>query len=137
MTWTIILVMLCLVGSYLLYSNGYLLVQSKSAVTFMGNLSGGKNHCWFTFTRCSGRVYRVLKVKESGIYRFDLDTNLANGTVRFQVLNAGKLPLLTLDPDLGRGRVVLEPKQRYYIQMQFIRASGDCRAVWEKEETAE
>lgn len=137
MVWQTILVILCLVGIYFLYSNGYLVVQSKSAATFIGSFSGGKNHCGFTFTRCSGRVYRVLKVKERGNYRFDLDAKLSKGTVRFQVLNAKKLPLLTLDPDLRRGRVVLEPKQRYFVQMQFVQASGDCRAVWEKEETAE
>lgn len=132
MTWTTILIP-CLIGMYLLYTNGYLHVQSKTALTFMGDGGGMKNRMGFSFTRCNGWVRRVLKVKEGGIYRFDLDTSLSKGSVQFQVLNAGKLPLLTLDPDIPRGRIQLEAKQRYFVQMQFLHTSGDCKAAWEKE----
>jgi len=130
---SILLVLIAVVVIYLLYINGYMVVKSKTAVIFMGHMSGGRNSCGFTFTKCDGYVRRVLKVKEKGVFRFDLEHNLSKGQVRFQVLDAHKLPLLTLNSEQSRGRVMLEPKRRYFVQMQFINTSGDCRAWWEME----
>ena len=129
----IVMVLIAAVVMYLLYINGYMVVKSKTAAIFMGHMSGGRNSCGFTFTSCDGYVRRVLKVREKGIYCFDLESNLSKGRVRFQVLDAHKLPLLTLDAEQPRGRVMLEPKGRYFVQMQFLNASGDCRAHWEME----
>ena len=132
-SYSLILVLIAFATMYLLYINGYMVVKSKSAVVFMGHMSGGRNSCGFTFTGCDGYVRRVLKVKEKGIRCFDLDSSLSKGRVQFQVMDAKKMPLLTLDAEQTRGRLLLEPKVRYYIQMQFIRASGDCSARWEME----
>ena len=133
MDWSTILIPVVLVLLYFLHSNGYFYVKSKSAVTFMGDGKGMKDRMGFSFTRCNGWIYRVLKVKEDGVYRFDLDAKLSKGTVQFQVLNRQKLPLLTLNPDTTRGRVQLEKGQRYYVRMEFTHADGDCAASWEKE----
>ena len=133
MTWSTILIPVVLVLLYWLYTNGHMYAQSKSAVTFMGDGRGRNNRMGFSFSRCNGWIYRVLKVKENGVYRFDLTANLSKGTAQFQVLNRQKLPLLTLNPDTTRGRVQLEKGQRYYVRMEFTRAGGDCAASWGKE----
>jgi len=132
MSWYAFLIPALLVLMWLLHSNGLLYMQSKSAVTFMGDGKGRRDRMGFSFTRCNGWIYRVLKVREGGIYRFDLDTKLSKGTVQFQLLDGRKLPLLTLNPDNTRGRSQLE-KGRYFVRMQFTHASGDCAASWEKE----
>ena len=131
MKWTTILVSLILL--YLLYSNGYLMMQSKRAVTFTGDGKGQKNRMGFSVTKCNGWASKVLKVKENGIYRFDLDVELSAGTVQFQVLDREKQTLLTLNPDAVRGRVQLEKGKRYLVKMQFIQTSGTCAASWVKE----
>lgn len=131
MKWTTISVTLILL--YLLYSNGYLIMQSKRAATFTGDGKGQKNRMGFSVTKCSGWASKVLKVKGDGIYRFALDTALSAGTVQFQVLNRDKQPVLTLNPDTVRGRVRLEKGQRYFVKLQFIHTSGTCAASWEKE----
>ena len=131
MKWTIILAGLILM--YLLYSNGYLILQSKRAAVFTGDGKGRKNRLGFSFTKCSGWASRVLKVKEDGLYRFDLDAQLSAGTVQFQLLNGNKEPLLTLTPETCRGRVQLEKNQRCFVKFQFIHTSGSCAAGWEKE----
>ena len=133
MIWKLILIPAVLGLLYFLYSNGYMYLQAKSALTFRGDGRGKKDRMGFSFTRCGGYVSRVLKVKQDGIYRFDLDANLSKGTVQFQVLNRQKLPLLTLNPDATRGRVQLEKGQRYYVRMETTRADGDCAASWVKE----
>ena len=132
MTWSTVLIPVGLVLLYLMYSNGYFYMKSKSAVTFVGDGKGMKDRMGFSFTRCNGWIYRVLKVKENGLYCFDLHANLTKGTVQFQLLNSQKLPLLTLDPDKPRGKFQLE-KGRYFVKMQFIHTSGDCAAGWVKE----
>ena len=132
MDWYAILIPATLVALYLLYSNGYMYMQSKSAVTFVGDGRGRNNRMGFSFTRCNGWICRVLKVKENGVYRFDLTANLSKGTAQFQVLNGQKLPVLTLAPDTTRGRFPLE-KGKYFVKMQFHQASGDCAASWVKE----
>lgn len=131
MNWTVILTGLILL--YLLYRNGYLIMQSKRAVLFRSDFRGRKDRMGFSVVKCTGWVGRVLKVREDGIYRFDLDVSLSAGTVQFQVLNRQKLPLLTLNPDTTRGRIQLEKGQRYYVRMEMTRADGDCAARWVKE----
>ena len=133
MTWEWILIPVIAGGLWFLHSNGYMYSQSKSALSFFGDGRGQRNCMGFSFTRCTGWVSRVLKVKEAGIYRFDLDASLSAGTVQFQVLDRNKLPVLTLNPDNTRGRIPLESKQRYFVKMQFMHTSGGCAATWEKE----
>ena len=131
MKWTTILVTVILL--YLLYSNGFFYVKSMAAAKFMPDFKGSKNRMGYVLTLGTGWVYRILKVRESGMYRFDLEANLTKGTVQFQVLNRQKLPLLTLNPDYTRGRVQLEKGQRYYVRMEFTRVGGDIAASWVKE----
>ena len=133
MTWEWILIPVIAGVLWFLYSNGYMYSQSKSALSFSGDGRGQKNRMGFSFTRCNGHISRVLKIREDGLYRFDLEAKLSKGTVQFQVLNGQKLPLLTLNPDTVRGRVQLEKGKRYFVKMQFIHVSGDCAASWEKE----
>ena len=118
---------------YFLYINGYMVMRSKLAVTFTGDGKGQKNRMGFSVTKCNGWASKVLKVKEDGIYRFDLDAELSAGTLQFQLLDREKQTLLTLNPDAVRGRVQLEKGKRYYVKMQFIQTSGTCAASWVKE----
>ena len=124
---------IALVLSFFLYINGYMVMRSKLAVTFTGDGKGQKNRMGFSVTKCNGWASKVLKVKENGIYRFDLDAELSAGTLQFQVLDREKQTLLTLNPDAVRGRVQLEKGKRYLVKMQFIQTSGTCAASWAKE----
>ena len=124
---------IALVLSFFLYINGYMVMRSKLAVTFTGDGKGQKNRMGFSVTKCNGWASKVLKVKENGIYRFDLDAELSAGTLQFQLLDREKQTLLTLNPDAVRGRVQLEKGKRYLVKMQFIQTSGTCAASWAKE----
>ena len=133
MLWKWVLIPVIAVALWLLYSNGYMYTQSKTAMVFKGDGKGQKNRMGFSFTRCNGHVSRVLKIREGGLFRFDLDADLSAGGVQFQVLDGRKQPVLTLNPDTVRGRLQLEKGQRYFVKMQFIHTSGTCAASWEKE----
>lgn len=134
MTWLYGLFLVAgVIGIYLLYDNGYMVVKSKTALTFIGSGLGRQSHFGFQFTGCTGFVSRVMRVKESGTYTVMLDASLSKGTVRFSLLDAAKVPLLVLTPEQDQGRVYLEHGRRYHIRMDFTHASGDSRARWVKE----
>ena len=134
MTWFYgLLIAVCLVALWYGYDNGYMLTQSKRALTFIGSGIGRQNYFSFQFTGCTGYVSRVMLVKESGTYTVMLNANLSKGSVRFQLLDGAKTPLLVLTPEVSQGRVYLETGKRYHIRMDFTHASGDSRARWEKE----
>lgn len=69
-----VLLILFLVGVFLfLYDRGYLVLNSKSAVSYIGSQRG--NAARFTF--CSGSVKRVVRFREDGVSRFVLDVELS------------------------------------------------------------
>lgn len=134
MTWYHgLLIAVCLIGGYFLYDNGYMLVKSKTAVTFIGSGMGKSPYFSFQFTGCTGYAGRVLRVKESGTYAVSFAANLTKGDVRFLVQDGAKMSMLVLTPEVSQGKVYLESGKRYYIRMEFTHASGDSRASWEKE----
>ena len=69
----LLLGLLCLVlgvGMYLLYQNGWMVLSSKSAVSFVGSKRGTAA----AFSRCSGSIRRIVRFKESKTYGFTLDS---------------------------------------------------------------
>ena len=128
-----LLIVACAVGLWLLYDNGYMLMQSKRALTFVGSGIGRQSHFGFQFTGCTGSVSRVLRVKESGTYTVTLDSRLSKGSVRFLLLDGAKAPVLVLNPEKEQGGIYLEHGKRYFVRMEFDHASGDSRACWVKE----
>ena len=134
MTWYHgLLTVLCVIGIYFLYDNGYLLVRSKSALTFMGSGMGKQNYFSFQFTGCTGFVRRVMRVQKSGSYTVRLHANLSKGEAKFMLLDGAKTPVLVLTPEASQGSVYLESGKRYHIRMEFRHASGDSKAQWEIE----
>ena len=134
MTWYHgLLTAVCVIGIWFLYDNGYLLVKSKSALTFLGSGMGKQNHFSFRFTGCTGFVRRVMRVRGSGNYTVNLHTDLSKGEVKFLLLDRAKEPLLVLTPEASRGNIYLESGKRYHIRMEFRHASGESKASWEME----
>lgn len=117
---------------YLLYDNGYMVVKSKTALTFIGSGVGKQSHFDCHFTGCTGYAGRVLRVKESGTYTVKLDAKLSKGEVKFLLLDRAKTPLLVLTPERNQGGIYLEQGRRYHIRMEFAHATGDSKALWER-----
>lgn len=62
---------------YFLWVNGYMVLNVKRAVLFVGSLRG-RNHCEASFTSCSGYVKRVIKFSETRGHTFHLDSDVSN-----------------------------------------------------------
>ena len=126
------IIILLVVGAifYLLYINGYLIVNRKRALMFVGSLRG-TNSCKATFTSCTGYVKRVVKFKESRMYCFALHTELSAGEMAVELLDAGKQKVMELSDDKQTDSVDINSKTRYYLIFRFKSATGSCEFEWE------
>ena len=112
---------------YVQYRNGYIHLQSKTAVKYIGSV--GDKHA--TFTSCSGYTKRVVRFKESGTVRFTYEPELTAGNVTVELLDAGKQVVLRLSGANARADVPVEAKKAYYLVIRFQSATGSYQLDWE------
>lgn len=126
----VLLGILCLfmgVGMYLLYISGWMVLSSKSAVTFVGS-RGGKAA---SFSGCSGSVRRIIRFSEDRVYTFMLDCALTKGSVTIVLLDPDKKEVLRLSGDQPNMAVALERNKRYTLVVRFEAATGRYGLRWE------
>lgn len=126
----LLLGIMCLVmgvGMYLLYLNGWMVLSSKSAVSFVGSKRGTAA----SFSRCSGSIRRIVRFKESKTYTFMLDSALTSGEMTVSLLGADKKELLRLTSGQPCMTAELEKKQRYTLILRMSRATGRYGLRWE------
>ena len=111
---------------YLLYSNGRMVLSSKSAVTFIGS-NRGKSA---TFSGCSGSIKRIVRCREDREYRFFLDAALTKGDMSVTLLGPDKRELLRLTESMPQGSVTLEKGTRYTLVLRFRSATGRYALQW-------
>ena len=116
----ILLTFLMLCGFYFLYSQGYMVLKSISAVTFIGLKKG----TGASFSSCTGFIKRVIRFKEDGTYTFTLDAELSKGTVSVELEDSAKQKTMQLDSSHGSAAVTVEKKKRYYLIVRFHSATG-------------
>ena len=110
---------------YFLYFNGFGEFGNKSALMYIGSVSGAR------FTSCTGTIKRVLKFKESKVFTFILDLNLSKGKLVVELLDKDKCPVLTLSDSNPVGRIEVTAKQRYYLVFKYQSATGNYSLRWE------
>ena len=77
---------------YLLYVGGYLVINSKSAVMYIGSRRGKRAQ----FSGCNGYIKRVVKFKENREYHFVLSTELSKGEVSVELWDRSGMSVLCL-----------------------------------------
>jgi len=117
---TIVILAIAAGLTYLLYINGYLVLQSKRAVMFVGSMRG----CKATFSSCTGYLKRVTKFESDGVRTFTLDAELTKGEMWVELLDADKNEILRLDSKNTSAAIAVESRKRYYLVFRFESASG-------------
>ena len=123
--WVLVIVGIVLLF-YVLYINGYMIMQSKRALMYVGTDRGKKA----SFTSCSGYTKRVVKFEEDRSYYFDLKLELTKGDVMVEILDSGKQCLLSLGQNTTEGSITAEKGKRYYMVVRFRAASGNYTVDW-------
>ena len=121
---------LCLMmglGMYLLYRCGWMIVNAKSAVTFIGSQRGKAA----SFSHCSGYIKRVVRFDEDREYTFTMDAVLSKGSMSVSLLAPDKTELLCLSSAKPQSAIALERKKPYTLILRFQSATGQYRLRWD------
>lgn len=111
---------------YILYNQGYVIMQKKMAVLFVAR-KGGKQA---KFSSCTGKIQRMLRVKESKVFHFVLETELSSGTVELKLLDSKKQPIAIFCNTNHIADIELRARERYYFVFEFDHASGSYHLDW-------
>lgn len=111
---------------YLLYQSGFLIVNAKSAVSFVGSARGKRA----VFTACNGHIRRIVRFRADQSCTFNLKTELSKGEVSVELLESGKQKIMALDSQKSSAVVSVKKGQRYDLVVRFKSATGkyvlDC-----------
>lgn len=105
---------------YRLYQNGLMILNCKSALTFVGKNRGLSA----SFTGCNGYIKRILRYPSSRTCAFTLTQHLTTGCMQAEVYDAQKNLLLTLDESHLSGAFLASANARYTLVFRFHKASG-------------
>ena len=121
----VVILIVCAVG-YGLYLGGFLAVQSKRAVLFVGSLKGNSAR----FSSCTGFTRRVIRFRDSRPYSVTFSPELTGGSVSLEILDSAKQRVLCLDGSIPGGSVPAEKGKRYYLVIRFQSATGSYSFCW-------
>lgn len=117
----LVLLTIILVGIFVfLYNQGYMVINSKSAVSFIGSARGNSAK----FTSCSGCIKRIVRFKADGTYTFVLDADLSKGDLSVELLDSARQKILQLTCANRRASVTVEKKKKYHLVVNFRSATG-------------
>ena len=122
---SILILALMVAAFYLLYINGYMIINAKRATLFLGKERGK----YARFASCSGYMKRVIRFRESREYVFSFETELEKGEVCVELWKGNKDKILSLT-DRGTQTVRVESKERYYLILRFVSATGSYHVDW-------
>ena len=111
---------------YFLYIRGFLILNSKRAVVFVG-----KKCCKeASFTSCTGQIKRIVRFREDAETSFAFSCELTKGTVAAELYDRKKTLLLRLDSETPSGKIAVKKDQRYLLVFRFDHASGAYVLDW-------
>ncbi len=128
---TIIAVAFCL--GYVLYQNGFLVINAKSAQLYMESprLGKKKNCLQAKFSACNGVIKRVIRLPQGEKYRFAFSTNLTRGRVCIEIYGSKKEGIVTLSPEQPSALVSMGTRATYSVAVKFTKATGEYKLVWD------
>ena len=110
---------------YILYINGYMIMNAKKAILFFGKERGK----YARFTSCSGYMKRVIRFKESREFEFSFETELEKGEVSVELWNGNQEKVLVLS-NQGKQVISVDNKKRYFLILRFVSATGSYHVDW-------
>ena len=126
MVLTVSIVFIIGITFYFLYINGFMWMQKKRAVTYVGSMKGNKA----SFTSCTGYMKRVIRFKESKTCHLLMETELSNGDVSVEILDSEKQLVANLSSHVQSGDFDVEKGKRYYLIIRFRSATGGYVLHW-------
>lgn len=83
----IFLILVFVILFYVLYSNGYMVLNVKRAVMFIGSIRRLDNRYGARMASCNGFMKRVLRFREVRRYYFKLEYGITKGDLQIEIQN--------------------------------------------------
>ena len=119
---------------YILYLNGYGVVNAKSALYYFGTPRFGENRNCIKadFQRCNGFIKRVVRLPKSRTYRFVFSSSIKKGAVSVEIYGKGREPIAVLDDQKQSACVTTGERTIYRVITRFKKADGEYQLCWEE-----
>ncbi len=127
---TIGLGILLFVLFYILYINGYMVLNVKRAVMFIGSIKRVDNRCGARMASCNGWMKRVVRFREVRKYYFKLEYGITKGDLQIEIQNRKRQVVLLLNEINREGSINVEKNERYYIVLKFKDTTGEYKLYW-------
>ena len=102
----------------LLYRYGFMAIQIKRAVLYIGIPNGAR------FSSCTGFVKRILRLKSGKTYRITFEPDLTDGDISAEIYDVSKQTAVRLNSEVREGCIHAEKGKRYYLMIRFRSATG-------------
>lgn len=117
---------------YLLYLNGFGIVNTKSALFYMSSPRWGKrrNYIEEKFSSCNGSMKRVIRLSQSKRYQFVFSSNTTKGSVSIEIYGTKKKLIAKLNNQQPCAFISTEKKRNLRVVTKFVKADGECKLTW-------
>lgn len=119
---------------YILYRNGFGVVNGKSALFYMSFPRWGKrkNTIEEKFSSCNGYVKRVIRLSPGKRYQFVFSSNTTKGSVFVEIYGGKKELIAQLNGKQPCTVISTEKCTRFPVVTKFVRADGACKLTWKE-----
>lgn len=111
---------------YVLYINGYMVLNNKKALVYVGSNKRKSAR----FSSCNGYIKRVVKFKQSKTYHFEFHSEIEKGDVSIELFDRNKSKVLLLTQENCHADIQLYENSRYYLVYRFKSATGKFDLDW-------
>ncbi len=119
--WKFVLLAIVLTSVFIfLYNMGYMVINNKSAVSYVGSMKG----TGATFTSCNGYIKRIVRFKEDKNITFFLHAELTKGDISVELLDSAKQKIMCLTRSDPSAVIDVAKNKRYYLVVNFKSATG-------------
>ena len=119
---------------YILYINGFAIINTKSALFYMcyPRFCRRKNSIEEKFISCSGSIKRVICLSRSKKYRFVFSSSVTKGSVYFEIYGAKKKLIAILNDENPCEFISGEQGTRLRVVTKFKNADGESKLIWDE-----
>lgn len=119
---------------YGLYRQGLAVINTKTALLYLGTPRLGKNRNCLqaTFTACNGSVRRVLRLSKYKTYRFSFSAATTKGSVWVEMYGKDGELAARLSNEQPNVTLYTGEATGYRVSTRFASADGRYKLTWEE-----
>lgn len=130
----VLIVIITVLILYLLYINGFLIINVKSALFYVGTPRVGKNkNCLGArFSKCNGYIKRMIRLKPNTTYQFTYISNIEKGKVSINIYDKNKKILVVFDDQHSNQKIMTKQQKLFQFTTNYMHADGDYKLIWKE-----